>query len=177
MIGSDDFLSHHRLAVIALVLLAFPYAATGQTSEASAQYAQVIRNDLSRCAPGSGPSVRLQISGLRSAKGKLLVRTYKASSRDWLRAKRYLTRLDASPRRGRMVVCVPLPAPGSYAIAVQHDTNGNGEVDFSTDGVAMSNNPRVSSFVGIPIPPSVRKTSFSAGRGVTRMTVAVRYRD
>jgi uncharacterized protein (DUF2141 family) len=177
MTGQTRVWKRLGLILIPLAFLAFPHIATSQSSGKSVEYAQVIRNDMRQCSPGSGPAVRLEITGLRSSAGNLFVRSYRASSRDWLRAKRYLTRVDAAPRTGRLVVCVPLPEPGNYAIAVQHDANGNGEVDFSTDGVAMSNNPKVSSFIGIPIPPSVRTTSFDAGSGVTRMTVAVRYRD
>mgnify|MGYP006404776825 FL=1 len=76
-----------------------------------------------------------------------------------------------------MTVCVPVPAAGRYAIAVQHDINGNREIDFSRDGVAMSNNPSVGSFLGIPRAPAVDRAAFSAGTGITPITVRMRYRD
>jgi hypothetical protein len=34
-----------------------------------------IGNDMSLCAPGRGPAVRLEVSGLKSASGYLFVRT------------------------------------------------------------------------------------------------------
>lgn len=144
---------------------------------AQAQYAQVISNDLSKCSAGKGPSVKVRISGLRSSRGNLFVRTYKATSRDWLKSKRYLTRLDTRPRAGSMTVCVPVPTAGRYAIAIQHDENGNREMDVSTDGAGMSNNPKIGSFLGIPRPPSVSKAAFSASEGVTSLAITVRYRD
>lgn len=147
------------------------------STAAEYKYAQVISNDMRQCSPDKGPSVRLRITGLRSSAGNLFVRTYRARGRDWLKSKGYLSRLDATPRVGSMTVCVPLPAQGNYAIAVQHDANGNREVDFSTDGVAMSNNPKVGSFLFIPIPPSVKKAAFTAGPRITDMTVKVRYRN
>lgn len=119
----------------------------------------------------------MQISGLRSGEGNLFVRIYRASRSDWLRSKRYLVRIDAKPRGGSMAVCVPVPEAGRYAIAVQHDINGNREVDFSRDGAAMSNNPQIGSFLGIPRPPNVEKAAFSAGSGVTRISVDMRYRS
>ena len=140
-------------------------------------YAQVIGNDMSQCGSGSGPAVRIRIDGLKSSSGNLFVRTYRASQSDWLKSKRYLSRLDASPRAGSMTVCVPVPRAGNYAIAVQHDVNGNRETDFSTDGVGMSNNPRVGSFLGIPRPPSVSKVGFAAGSGVTNLRITMRYPD
>lgn len=151
--------------------------AIAPASSAQSGYAQVISNDMAKCAPGKGPSVRLRITGLRSGEGNLFVRTYKATSGDWLKSKRYITRLDAKPRAGAMSVCLPLPAAGQYAIVVQHDENGNRETDFSSDGAGMSNNPEIGSFLGIPRPPSVGKAAFTAGSGVTPMTIAVRYRS
>lgn len=140
-------------------------------------YAQVSGNDLSACAPGAGPAVRVEVSGLRSSAGNLFVRIYKASPRDWLKSKRYLLRIDARPRAGSMAVCVPVPSAGRYAVAVQHDVNGNRETDFSTDGAGLSNNPEIGSFLGIPRPPSVDKAAFTAGAGVTRIAVKMRYRN
>jgi uncharacterized protein (DUF2141 family) len=144
---------------------------------AQARYAQVIASDMSKCAPGAGPAVRLQVTGIKSGSGNLFVRTYRASGSDWLKSKRYLTRIDAKPRRGTVTVCIPLPEAGRYAIAVQHDINGNRETDFSVDGAAMSNNPAIGSFLGIPRPPSVDKAAFNAGSGVTQLSVSMLYRD
>lgn len=151
--------------------------AVAPPSAAQSGYANVLSNDMSRCAPGKGPAVRLRITGLRSSNGNLFVRTYYAKRGDWLKSKRYLTRIDAKPRAGTMTVCVPVPAQGSYAIAVQHDENGNREMDFSTDGAGMSNNPKIGSFLGIPRPPSVSKAAFAVNGGVTRLNISVRYRD
>lgn len=165
-----------RAALAALGLLALGTGA-GAQAQLQAGYAQVSGNDLRACAPGEGPAVRLEVQGLRSGKGNLFVRIYKASARDWLKSKRYLLRIDARPRAGGMTVCVPVPASGRYAIAVQHDENGNRETDFSTDGAGLSNNPEIGSFLGIPRPPGVEKAAFSAGSGITPLSVTMRYRN
>lgn len=136
-----------------------------------------IDNDMSQCAPGKGPAVRVDVSGLKSSSGNLFVRTYRAREGDWLKSRRYLHRIDTTPRKGAMSVCVPLPAAGDYAIVVQHDANGNREKDFSADGAGMSNNPPIKTFLGIPRPPDLAKTRFSAGPGVTRIAIQVRYQD
>lgn len=164
-----------RLATLALTItsaLALAPALAAQTG-----YANVITNDMSKCRSDKGPAVLVSIHGLKNAKGNLFVRTYKATSSDWLKGKRYLTRLDARPRAGSMSVCVPLPAAGRYAIAVQHDVNGNRATDFSVDGAGMSKNPEIGSFLGIPRPPSVEQATFSAGNGITRLSIQMRYRD
>lgn len=164
---------------------ALPFAAAGLAVAGAAAaappaapeftYARSGPNDLSQCAPGKGPAVRIVVSGLKSSSGNLFVRAYPARSSDWLKSKRYVMRVDATPREGTVTVCLPLPAPGDYAIAVQHDANGNRSTDISTDGAGMSNNPGFSKFLGIPRPPSVDKARFTAGEGVTRMAIAIQY--
>ena len=139
-------------------------------------YARSGPNDMSLCAPGKGPAVRVAVSGIKSSSGNLFVRAYPANSSDWLKSKRYVMRVDATPREGSMTVCVPLPAPGEYAIAVQHDANGNRSTDVSTDGAGMSNNPGIKKILGlVPRPPSVDKVRFTAGEGITRMSSSMQY--
>lgn len=150
-------------------MVAAPVAAQG--------YGSKIGNNMSLCAPGKGPAIRLEISGLKSAEGNLFVRTYHARSSDWLKSRRYIHRIDTAPRKGTTTVCVPLPAAGAYAITVQHDVNGNRDTDLSIDGAGVSNNPKIGTFLGlVPRPPSLDQTRFTAGPGITRMGIAVQYR-
>jgi uncharacterized protein (DUF2141 family) len=158
-------------------LAAFGLASLAASPLAAQALGGKIDNDLSLCAPGKGPAVRVDISGLRSASGDLFVRTYRARESDWLKSKRYLHRIDTTPRKGAMSVCVPLPSAGDYAIVVQHDANGNREKDFSEDGAGMSNNPEVKTFLGIPRPPALSQTRFRAGEGVSRIAIQVKYQD
>lgn len=152
-----------------------PGLAPGAAAEQT--YGVKIDNDMRQCAPGNGPAVRLRITGLKSNAGNLFVRTYFARGSDWLRSKRYIHRIDMKPRKGVAYACVPLPRGGQYAIAVQHDANGNREKDFSTDGAAMSGDPAIRTFLGLPLPPSLDDTTFTAGDGVTRLSVRMRYMD
>lgn len=149
-------------------LVAAPFAA-------QAAYGRAGSNDLGACEVGKGPAVHITLTGLKSSSGNLFVRAYPATKADWLVSKRYVMRVDAKPRAGSMTVCVPLPAAGDYAIAVQHDVNGNRQTDLS-DGAGMSNNPGIKKVLGlVPRPPTVDKTRFSAGSGVTRMTISMQY--
>ncbi len=164
--------SARRLAAgLALVgVLAAPVAAQVHA------YGRTASNDLSQCDAGKGPAVRITVTGLKSSSGNLFVRAYPASRADWLVSKRYVVRVDARPQPGGMTVCVPLPQTGDFAIAVQHDANGNRKTDISTDGAGMSNNPGVKKILGlIPQTPSVEKVRFTAGPGVTRMTISMQY--
>ncbi|TAD75926.1 MAG: DUF2141 domain-containing protein [Sphingomonadales bacterium] len=146
-----------------------PLAAQGYT------YARTMTNDLGQCAAAKGPAVRIVVNGLKSSDGLLFVRAYPANSRDWLKSKRYVMRVDAKPQGGSTTVCVPLPAEGDYAIAVHHDINGNRKTDLS-DGAGMSNNPGIKKVLGfIPRPPTVDKTRFTASGGVSRMSINLQY--
>lgn len=165
-----------RPALVAAGLGALGFAGAA-TPLAAETLGVKIDNDMRRCAPGNGPAVRLEVTGLKSASGNLFVRTYRAKDSDWLKSRRYIHRVDTTPRKGNMTVCVPLPAAGDYAIVVQHDANGNFKKDFSTDGAGMSNNPEIKTFLGIPRPPALDKTRFRAGEGVTRIAVQMKYQD
>jgi uncharacterized protein (DUF2141 family) len=173
MTASLPFLPTMRRAAAGLVLAAAivaPVAAQGYV------YGRVASNDPGLCAAGKGPAVHITVTGLKSAEGNLFVRAYLANKADWLVSKRYVMRVETRARAGSMTVCVPLPSTGTFAIAVQHDANGNRKTDFSTDGAGMSNNPQIKKILGlVPRPPSVDKVSFTAGPGVTRMTIAMQY--
>ena len=125
------------------------------------------------CAPGGGPAVRVTVTGIRSADGMVRVQSYRGTKAEWLEKGRWLNRIEAPARKGRMVFCMPLPATGTYGIAVRHDANGNGKTDISEDGGAMSNNPSINIFnLG---KPSYKKTAFSIGREVKQMTITMKY--
>jgi uncharacterized protein (DUF2141 family) len=70
-----------------------------------------------------------------------------------------------------MDVCLPLPAPGRYAVAVHHDSNFNGHRDRH-DGGGYSRNPKVS--LMNPKPPFT-KAAFNVGNGPARVGVTLLY--
>lgn len=140
---------------------------------ALAQYKQELHNDMRRCAAGSGPAVMVTVDGVEKGAGNVRVQAYRATPDDWLQKGRWLSRIQLPARAGSMTFCMPVPGPGSYAIAVRHDVNGNGETDISTDGGAMSNNPSINIFnLGRP---SVSKTAFRVGDGVKSIRVQMKY--
>lgn len=136
-------------------------------------YRQQIANDMRKCAPGAGPAVRVTVNGVRASKGKIRVQSYLGTSSEWLEKGKWINRIEAPAREGTMVFCVPLPATGTYGIAVRHDANGNGKTDISEDGGGMSNNPSINIFnLG---KPSYRKAAIEFGPGVTSITINMKY--
>ncbi|MEZ5743132.1 MAG: DUF2141 domain-containing protein [Sphingomonadaceae bacterium] len=143
------------------------------SAPAAAQYRQQISNDMSQCSRGSGPAVMVTVDGVKSSQGKIRVQSYRATSGEWLKKGKWLTRVETSARAGTMTFCLPVPASGSYGIAVRHDVNGNGSTDLRSDGGGMSNNPSINIFnLG---KPSYTKTAFPVGNGVKSIRIQMKY--
>lgn len=156
------------LALAAVAAMAAPAPVSGQ-----GLYRQNIAHDMGKCAPGKGPAVRVTIRGVKSSDGKIRVQSYRGTSSDWLEKGKWIYRIEQPARAGTMQVCMPLPASGTYGIAVRHDTNGNGKTDLTKDGGGMSNNPSINIFnLG---KPSYKKTAFEAGPGVTSINIEMKY--
>lgn len=156
----------YRLALAGILALAA--AAPG-----AAQYRQVIANDASECQSGSGPAVRVAVNGIKSSSGTLRIQVYRGTEAEWLKKGAWLKRIEARARAGAMSFCLPVPAAGTYAVAVRHDVNGNGDTDLSQDGGGMSNNPSINIFnLGRP---SYKKTAFAVGSGVTAIRIDMKY--
>jgi uncharacterized protein (DUF2141 family) len=153
--------------------LAMTAAAVTAAMPAFAQYKQELRNDLHRCAAGSGPAVMVTVDGVKNSAGLIRVQSYRATPADWLQKGRWLSRIEVPARTGTMTFCMPVPGAGRYAIAVRHDVNGNGDTDIMSDGGAMSNNPSINIFnLG---KPSVSRTAFAVDNGVKAIRLQMRY--
>ncbi len=163
------------LAVAGALALGATMPAAPATAQASSSsdFRNIISNNMRSCAPGGGPAVRVTISGIKNSTGKVRAQVYNGTSRDWLESGRWLNRIEVPARRGRMTVCMPVPASGNYAIAVRHDANNNNETDISQDGGGMSNNPSINVFnLGRP---GIDKTRFSVGGGVRSIAITMKY--
>lgn len=160
------------LGAAALMLGAAGSPVAAQATSSS-DYRNVIANNMRSCAPGSGPAIRVTINGIKSSTGKVRAQVYNATQGDWLEKGRWLNRIEIPARKGQMTLCMPVPSTGTYAVAVRHDANNNNETDISQDGGAMSNNPSINIFnLG---KPGVDKTRFSVGRGVSAISITMKY--
>jgi len=160
-----------RGAMIGLAAVALANAGAA-SAVAPARYRVTIGNDLSRCA-GAGPAVKVTVNGIKSAKGRIRVQLYRANDADWLEKGRWLHRIEAPARAGSMTFCMPVPAAGSYGIAVRHDANANGKTDVSGDGGGMSNNPSINLLnLG---KPNFRKVAIAVGGEVKSISIQMRY--
>ena len=157
-------------AAVCLALAAL--ASASLATAAPVTYRNTIGNDPARCNGGS-PAVRVTVNGVKSSTGKIRVQLYRGTAAEWLEKGKWINRIEAPARAGQMSFCMPVPAAGTYGIAVRHDVTGNGKSDLTTDGGGMSNNPSINVFnLG---KPNYKKTAFSVGNSVTSITISMKY--
>ena len=113
----------------------------------------------------------VEVRGLRASTGGIRVQLYDQAG--FLEKGRWLTRIEL-PGSGRRSVemCVPVPRPGTYGIAVRHDANANGKSD-SGDGGAFSRDPKLSI---LRLKPAFNQVAVPVGPGITRIAVTMNYR-
>jgi len=142
-------------------------------SMASAVSAQAaLGPDAPVCASGNKPAVLVNVSGFKSRSGRIRVQLYHADS-SFLQKGKWLRRVDVPvAATGAMRVCLAAPAPGNYAVAVRHDTRGNGS-DWN-DGGGFSRNPRLTL---LHYKPNVSQVAFNVGHGVESVNVVLNYRQ
>ena len=125
------------------------------------------------CRSGE-PSVIVRVQGLKTRTGILRVQLYANNKATFLEKKAYLERVDVQASDGTDI-CVPVPRPGSYAVSVRHDVNGNRKSDRA-DGGGFSGNPDVS--LGDLITkrkPDLARVAFRVAEGPVTVPVLLNY--
>lgn len=136
--------------------------------------AAILGPEAAVCEADKAPAVLVRVSGFKAHTGTLRVQIYGSDPADFLAHGRKLKRIDlpVTPR-GPMNVCVALPAPGDYAVAVRHDVNGSGKSDWS-DGGGFSRNPNLSI---LSMKPKYRDVVIIVGAQPRTIDVVLNYRQ
>lgn len=95
------------------------------------------------CTSPSGAALLVDVQGFKRTQGNLRVQVYGSDPAQFVKGGKRVVRIDQPVRGDPMIVCVPLPGPGRYAVAVRHDLNGDGKSSMS-DGGGFSRNPSIS---------------------------------
>jgi uncharacterized protein (DUF2141 family) len=124
-------------------------------------------------ASAPAPSVEVSLTGLRSAKGQVLVcltanpKAFPDCSKDKGAVRMAVTAAKAGQ------FSIAAPATGTYAIALVHDENGNAKMDMALflpkEGFGFSRNPAIG--MGAP---KFGAASFAVGGGVAQ-TIKMKY--
>lgn len=149
------------LAIAALASLAAPATAA----------AAPLGPDAPRCRAGDN-ALLVSVSGLKSRAGTLRVQLYGANPADFLAKGKKLRRVEVPVTAQAMDVCVAVPQPGRYAVAVRHDADQNRKSGWN-DGGGFSRNPRISL---TNLEPKHRQVAINVGPGVHRIPVVMQYR-
>ena len=130
--------------------------------------------DAPSCRDGAGdPAVLVTVDGFKARTGRLRVQLYGSNPADFLAKGKKLKRIDLPVTgSGPMRVCVAVPRTGQYAIAVRHDTKGNGS-DWG-DGGGFSRNPKISL---LNLKPKYNQVAIDVGAGVRPINVVLNYRN
>lgn len=132
-------------------------------------------------APGIGcpdeASVKLMVTvaGTRNSKGTVAITLYGDRPEDFLAPGRKIARIRVPISNGTAEGCLAPPRPGSYAIAVYHDEDGDRDFDrtligLPAEGFGFSNNP--ATHFGLP---RFEDVAFVAHPGVNRLRISLHY--
>ncbi len=134
---SKNFVARFRSCGLAAALVT-----SAATALPAAAQATTLGPAAARCN-NNDAAVLVDVSGFKERSGTLRVQIYQANPRTYLDRGQWLERVEVPvARAGSMRVCVPVPSPGNYVVAVRHDVNNTGKTDRN-DGAGMSGNPRM----------------------------------
>ena len=127
--------------------------------------------DAARCQAG-GPALLVNLRGVKARRGSLNLYLFHAP-KSWLKSGQRVNRVNVPASATQLDVCVAVPRPGTYALAVRHDINGSRSSDLA-DGAGFSRNPRLSL---TRFRPAYGQAAIPVGAGVTRVPVVLQYRQ
>jgi uncharacterized protein (DUF2141 family) len=112
---------------------------------------------------GPGATLSILVTGVRSASGQVTALLYLGDGGFPAKEARALRRVSVPASPGNVTLSFAGVAPGSYAVTVYHDENGNGKLDSNWIGipkepVAVSNNAK-----GRMGPPKYKDAMFTVG--------------
>lgn len=106
------------------------------------------------------PQLKVEVHGIPSGKGMILVGVYNKA--DGFRDKSYaVASAEAPARQGFLILSIPNLRPGTYALAVFHDENGNGKLDTNFLGMPVESYGFSNDARGTFGPPDFLDCSFS----------------
>jgi uncharacterized protein (DUF2141 family) len=133
-----------------------------------------------RCrANEPGPAFLVTPVGMRDRQGRLKLEVYPSNNTDFLADDNVLVSQGRTfrrveipvPQTGPIELCIRVPHPGPYSVALLHDRDSNRRFGWTVDGIGFASNPRL----GISR-PHAEQTRAMAGAGITRISITMNYR-
>ena len=114
----------------------------------------------------------VNVSGFKSRTGRVRVQVYNGSN--FLVKGKRVRRVDLPVTASSMPICVALPGPATYAVAVRHDLDGDNDKGDWSDGGGFSRNPKLSL---LKLKPSFNQVAVPVGKGPKPVNVVLNYRS
>jgi uncharacterized protein (DUF2141 family) len=162
---------HSGMQRLSWSLLALLTALPAPLGPASAQQPKAAEE----CPRSSPVELLIHVNGVRSAAGNVTVVLYGDKPADFLASGKRLDRKRVPARIGTVGLCLALPRPGTYAIALYHDEDGDKRIGrnllgLPTEGYGFSRDAPTA--LGLP---AFNDVAFSAAAGVTTLEITMRY--
>jgi uncharacterized protein (DUF2141 family) len=127
------------------------------------------------CTTGA-PAMLVHVVGFKERTGVVRIQSYGGDPARYFDKGSYLQRIELRvPQAGALDVCVPVPAPGRYAVSVRHDVDGPAHTGRQ-DGGGLSGNPHLSLFdLLFKRKPAADKVAVAVGRGVSVVPIVLNY--
>lgn len=128
------------------------------------------------CSPDDDDTqIQVEVRNVRSAKGLVTVTAYPDEVRRFLAPRGKVERVREKATAPVTTVCLEVPGPGVYAIAVYHDENGDKDfnrtrVGLPAEGYGFSNDAPATAGL-----PSFNAVRFRAKGPIHRMALRMRY--
>lgn len=121
-----------------------------------------------------GHTLSVKVTGVRAARGEVAVTIYPDDARRFLAPRGKLLRHRVKAEAPVTTACFWLPAPGTYAVAVYHDANG--DHDFNRTGLAPAEGYGFSNDAPATVGfPAFEKVRFRVNAGESVTAVRLRY--
>ncbi len=119
--------------------------------------------------------IQVEVSGISSKKGEILAALFSTEKGFPNDASKAFKTAKALPSNGKATLQFNQVPDGKYAIALFHDTNGDGKLNTNIlgipkEGYGVSNNVR-----NLFSAPGFEESSFKHGKSKTSLSISVKY--
>ena len=120
-------------------------------------------------------TILVRVEQVRSEQGLVTAVLYGDKPDDFLAKGKKLAKIRVPAKQGTVHICLIAPRPGTYALAVYHDENGNKKFDKNViglpiEGFGVSNNPEF-----FLVPPHHDEAAFAVSNNQTPLAIAIKY--
>ena len=128
----------------------------------------------------SGPAFLVAVKGLKDRAGRLKLELYPDNDTDFLADDNVLIshgktfrRVEITiPASGDVQLCIRAPGPGSYALSLLHDRNGDRRFNLSGDGIGFPGDPKLGWSK-----PRAAQAQARVGTGPAHIAITLQYRQ